>query len=63
MIADRREKLAEARSRHRKRIETLEKAQQRMLSDLRELIEAAEKETSGEENVVNPESLGEEGLQ
>jgi len=35
MIADRREKLAAARARHLKRIETLEEAQQRMLSDLR----------------------------
>jgi len=37
MIADRREKLAEARARHMKRIETLEKAQQRLLEDLRKL--------------------------
>jgi argininosuccinate lyase len=37
MIADRREKLTEARARHMKRIETLEQAQQKMLSDLREL--------------------------
>jgi argininosuccinate lyase len=34
MIADRRARLAEARDRHVKRIETLEKAQQRMLADL-----------------------------
>ncbi len=37
MIADRRAKLADARARHLDRIETLEKAQQRMLSDLREM--------------------------
>ncbi|MFV1965404.1 MAG: MmgE/PrpD family protein [Pirellulaceae bacterium] len=36
MITDRREKLAEARARHLKRIETLEKAEKRMLSDLRQ---------------------------
>jgi argininosuccinate lyase len=34
MIADRREKLASARARHLKRIETLEAAQKRMLADL-----------------------------
>jgi argininosuccinate lyase len=36
MIADRRKELAEARSRHLKRIEALEQAQQRMLADLRQ---------------------------
>jgi argininosuccinate lyase len=35
MIADRREKLAAARARHVKRIEALERAQARMLADLR----------------------------
>lgn len=35
MIADRRQKLADARARHLKRIETLEQAQREMLSDLR----------------------------
>jgi argininosuccinate lyase len=35
MIADRRQKLAEARNRHLERIETLEKAQERMLADLK----------------------------
>lgn len=34
MIADRREKLAAARARHMKRIETLEQAQARMIADL-----------------------------
>ena len=37
MIADRRQKLAEARARHLKRIEALEQAQHKMLSDLRGL--------------------------
>jgi argininosuccinate lyase len=37
MIADRRKQLAEARARHRKRIEALEQAQQRMVSDLQQL--------------------------
>jgi argininosuccinate lyase len=35
MIADRRQKLAEARARHLKRIETLEKAQEQMVADLK----------------------------
>jgi hypothetical protein len=35
MIADRREKLAEARSRHLKRIEKLESAQKRLMADLK----------------------------
>jgi len=42
MIADRREKLAAARARHLKRIESLENAQKRLLSDLRELAEKSE---------------------
>jgi argininosuccinate lyase len=37
MIADRRQKLAEARARHLKRIESLENAQKKMLSDLHKL--------------------------
>jgi argininosuccinate lyase len=37
MIADRREKLADARARHIERIEALEKAQQRLVDDLRAL--------------------------
>ncbi|MEW6358823.1 MAG: lyase family protein [Planctomycetota bacterium] len=40
MIADRRQELADARARHLKRIESLENAQQKMLSDLRGLCEA-----------------------
>ncbi len=47
MIADRREKLKEARTRHVKRIETLEKAQQRLLLDLRSLCTAAGQENDG----------------
>ena len=43
MIADRREKLAEVRARHLKRIEALEKAQQGMVSDLRELCAVSDK--------------------
>ena len=39
MISDRRQKLADARARHLKRIEALENAQKKMLSDLRELCE------------------------
>jgi len=39
MIADRRQKLAAARARHLKRIETLENAQKNMLSDLRTAAE------------------------
>ena len=35
MIADRRQKLGDARARHLKRIETLEKAQEQMLADLK----------------------------
>jgi argininosuccinate lyase len=37
MIADRREKLAAARARQLERIEAIEKAQQRLLADLRQL--------------------------
>ena len=37
MIADRRQQLNEARDRHAKRIETLEAAQEKLLSDLRSL--------------------------
>ena len=40
MIADRRQKLAAARARHMKRIESLENAQKKMVSDLRGLIES-----------------------
>ena len=45
MIADRRQKLADAKARHLKRIETLEKAQERMLADLRKL-DASSKRTA-----------------
>jgi len=41
MIADRREKLAAARARHVQRIEPLEKAQARMLADLKAACQAA----------------------
>jgi argininosuccinate lyase len=43
MIADRRQRLAEARDRHMKRIETLENAQQRLLEDLRKLAVSTKK--------------------
>jgi len=39
MIADRRQKLADLRARHMKRIEALELAQEKMLSDLRDICE------------------------
>jgi argininosuccinate lyase len=39
MINDRRQKLADARDRHLKRIESLENAQEKMMSDLRGLYE------------------------
>ena len=42
MIADRREKLAEARARHEKRVETLESAQKRLLADLKKSAEGPE---------------------
>jgi len=42
MIADRRRKLADARARHRKRIESLENAQTKLLSDLHGLCEKSE---------------------
>ena len=42
MIADRRQKLAGARARHLMRIESLENAQEKMLSDLRGLYEKSE---------------------
>ena len=43
MIADRRKTLADARARHLKRIETLEKAQGRLLADLRSFNTTPEK--------------------
>ena len=42
MIADRRQKLADARARHLKRIETLEQGQQKMLSYLRDVRRPSE---------------------
>jgi len=44
MIADRRSKLEEARARHLKRIETLENAQKRLVSDLGAICEASKKQ-------------------
>ncbi len=44
MIADRREKLKGARARHLERIETLENAQKRLLSDLRAICKGLQKQ-------------------